>query len=272
MKISCVIPTYNNLRLLTGTLESVLGQTRRPDAVYVIDNASSDGTASLKDRFPGIAYIRLPENTGSAGGFHEGIRAAVDGCDLLFLSDDDQVYNERALESLEAALLSLGPAAGAVRCAWPGYRGAAPAEVPDSVWSGTLIRAEVPRRIGLPLKELFLYAEDVEYFRRMRKNGLSLYVVPEARYLARDSGHKAVLGSPVWPTVVYKAPFRLYYAFRNEVFVYLRYSPWRVLRVLLYFLRVSLFLGPAGLSAALEGMLDGFRGRLGRKEKYAVRR
>ena len=224
MKISCVIPTYNNSKLLAVTLESVLGQTRKPDSVYVIDNASDDSTASVKERFPGIEYIRLPENTGSAGGFYEGIKAALPGSGLLFLSDDDQVYAKDALEQLEKGLLSLGPAAGAVRCAWEAYEGKEPAEVADSVWSGTLIRSEVAAKIGLPLKELFLYAEDVEYFWRMRKAGFKLYVLPSAGYLARDSAHKAKIGPGGGQALVYKDDFRLYYAFRNEVYIYRLYS------------------------------------------------
>lgn len=272
MKISCVIPTYNNSRLLAGTLESVLGQTRKPDAVYVIDNASRDDTASVRERFPGVEYIRLPENLGSAGGYYEGIKAALPGSDLLFLSDDDQVYSKDALEQLEKGLLALGPAAGAVRCAWENYTGEEPAEVADSVWSGTLIRSGVAAKIGLPMKELFLYAEDVEYFWRMRKAGFRLYLLPAARYLARDSGHKAEVGPGFKPALVYKDAFRLYYAFRNEVYIYKLYSSSKLIRVLLYFLKTMFYLKFSGILAALDGIRDGFLGRLGKNEKYAIRR
>lgn len=271
MKISCVIPTYNNFKLLAGTLESVLGQTRKPDAVYVIDNASVDATASVKERFPDIEYIRLPENTGSAGGFYEGIKAALPGSGLLFLSDDDQVYAKDALEQLEKGLQALG-AAGAVRCAWENYQGKQPAEVADSVWSGTLIRSEVAAKIGLPLKELFLYAEDVEYFWRMRKAGFRVYVLPAARYLARDAGHKTGVGPGFRPALVYKDDFRLYYGFRNEVYIYRLHSARRLARVLLYFLKIMFFLKFSGILASLDGIKDGFLGRLGKNEKYAIRR
>ena len=44
-RVVAVVVTYNRRDLLLEALTAVLGQTRAPDAVIVVDNASTDGTA-----------------------------------------------------------------------------------------------------------------------------------------------------------------------------------------------------------------------------------
>jgi rhamnopyranosyl-N-acetylglucosaminyl-diphospho-decaprenol beta-1,3/1,4-galactofuranosyltransferase len=43
-KVCAVIVTYNRKDLLRECLNAVLSQTRPPDHVLVVDNASTDGT------------------------------------------------------------------------------------------------------------------------------------------------------------------------------------------------------------------------------------
>lgn len=272
MKLCCVIPTYNNRAGLEGTLGNLLGQTRKPDEIIVVDNGSTDGTEGVKERFP-VRYIRLEENTGSAGGYYEGIKAAAHA-DLIFLSDDDNLYRPDALERLEAGLLELiaSGKAGAVRCAWDGFEGNVPQAVDNSMWSGTLVSGEAARRTGLPLKELFLYAEDLEYFLRLRKAGFSIYVLPLAGYLRRPAQHKRIINLPFRPALVYREDFRLYYAFRNELYIGRLHGLGNTVRLLLYFLKIAPFIGPSAALACVDGIIDGFKGRLGKNERYAVKR
>lgn len=273
MKIACVIPTYNNYDSLVLTLENILGQSRPPDIVFVIDNASTDDTAKIKDRFPGVKHVRLGENQGSAGGYCEGIKLASEVSDLIFLSDDDNLYQVDALDQLEKGLLQLGNAVsmGAVRCAWETFAGTAPEEVENALWSGSLVKSGVVRNIGLPMKEFFLYSEDVEYFSRMRTQGFAVYVIPAAKYLKRYSGHKSESGWFGTPTYAYKDAFRLYYAFRNEIYINrLYHHRLKLLRTLLYLLKIMVFLKPHAVLAALDGIKDGFMGNLGKNGKYPV--
>lgn len=77
MTVYALIVTYNRRQLLCECLEAVLGQTRRPDRVLVLDNASTDGTPELfapGGSFcqPLIQYERLDRNTGGAGAFVRG--------------------------------------------------------------------------------------------------------------------------------------------------------------------------------------------------------
>ena len=104
MKISCIIVTYNRLPLLQECIAAVKNQTQPVDSIYIIDNQSTDGTSdylqTLKDDHSFI-IVKLPENRGGAGGFSEGIRKAVmDGCDWVWVMDDDTIPSSTALEEL----------------------------------------------------------------------------------------------------------------------------------------------------------------------------
>ena len=47
MKVVALVVTYNRRQLLTGCLEGVFGQTRPVDHLFIVDNASTDGTGEL---------------------------------------------------------------------------------------------------------------------------------------------------------------------------------------------------------------------------------
>ena len=117
MRVCAVVVTFNRKELLLECLEALRMQTRPLDAIYIIDNASTDGTpellmkrgyqdgAVIENLHDGgetmIRYFRLPTNTGGAGGFHEGVkRAFSDGYDWLWLMDDDAEPLPDSLEGL----------------------------------------------------------------------------------------------------------------------------------------------------------------------------
>jgi rhamnopyranosyl-N-acetylglucosaminyl-diphospho-decaprenol beta-1,3/1,4-galactofuranosyltransferase len=129
-RIAAIVVTYNRKRLLGECIDSLLRQTHPLDALYIIDNASTDGTGEcLLDKqlilpaeppagqsretvrpivlpaFPGrcleVHYVRMPDNAGGAGGFAEGmVRAAGAGFDWLWLMDDDVLAAPDALDVL----------------------------------------------------------------------------------------------------------------------------------------------------------------------------
>src|SRR3974390_3110914 len=99
------VVTYNRRALLLEALAAVQAQTRAPDAVIVVDNASTDGTAAaVRAHFPAVHLAELTRNTGGAGGFAYGMAQALDGAaDLIWLMDDDTVPEPGALAALLAA-------------------------------------------------------------------------------------------------------------------------------------------------------------------------
>lgn len=61
MKVSVVIPAYNEQRYLGACLESLLGQTVPAAEIIVVDNNSTDRTAQVARRFPNVRVLREPK-------------------------------------------------------------------------------------------------------------------------------------------------------------------------------------------------------------------
>ena len=61
MKVTAVVVTYNRRDLLLESLAAVLAQSRAPDSVIVVDNASEDGTAdAVRKAFPACNWPNSP--------------------------------------------------------------------------------------------------------------------------------------------------------------------------------------------------------------------
>jgi GT2 family glycosyltransferase len=101
-RVVAVVVTYNRRELLLEALAAVQAQSRAPDAVIVVDNASTDGTAAaVRARFPAVRLAELARNTGGAGGFASGMALAVGtDADLIWLMDDDTVPEPDALRAM----------------------------------------------------------------------------------------------------------------------------------------------------------------------------
>lgn len=87
---SIVIPNWNGRDLLEKYLPSVLDATggNPRNEVIVVDNGSSDGSAEfLRNRFPSVKVLALPENLGFGGGSNRGFEAASNDVVVLLNSD-----------------------------------------------------------------------------------------------------------------------------------------------------------------------------------------
>jgi rhamnopyranosyl-N-acetylglucosaminyl-diphospho-decaprenol beta-1,3/1,4-galactofuranosyltransferase len=278
-RVTVVIVTYNNALMLRDLLRDLLLQTRRADEIIVVDNASSDGTDQMVKRdFSSVRYIRLDENTGSAGGYHEGIKAALENSDLIWTLDDDVRLYPDSLDELVKGLENLDSKlpVGSVRSVGKRQDKTPASRLEFFPWRGTLLKTEAIRKVGLPLKELFIYGEDLEFAMRFNAHGLYCYWIPssvctEVRLEGKDDFR--LFGKT---TRVYSLPFQLYYAFRNNFYLFLRYrNHYRALRTVLYGIKATAFIaffdesrGGARILAIWKGLLDGLIGRLGKNKAY----
>lgn len=99
--VSVIIPTWNRSSLLPRALDSVLGQSVPADEVIVVDDGSTDGTASMvAARYPQVRLLRTPHGGVSAARNH-GIRA-VGGAWLAFLDSDDAWQPDKLASQLAA--------------------------------------------------------------------------------------------------------------------------------------------------------------------------
>ncbi|HEX9956413.1 MAG TPA: glycosyltransferase, partial [Fibrella sp.] len=96
--VTAVIVTYNRLADLKICLDSLRQQTRRPDAMLVVNNGSNDGTTEWLTTQADLTVINQA-NLGGAGGFAAGIEGAFQsGATWLWCMDDDCIAAPDALE------------------------------------------------------------------------------------------------------------------------------------------------------------------------------
>lgn len=200
MKIIAVIVTYNRLTLLKKCIKAVSGQTRKPDTIIVINNGSTDDTYEWLSGQPVITYTQ--ENKGGAGGFSYGINIAYKHhADWIWLMDDDTIPQSDALEQLLMALHELEPEQDKVgflsssvlwtdtsthemnktyllkdkkKLANLSLTGKANLPlIQFGTFVSMLLSAKAVEKVGLPIKEFFIWNDDVEYSKRIINSGLA---------------------------------------------------------------------------------------------------
>jgi rhamnopyranosyl-N-acetylglucosaminyl-diphospho-decaprenol beta-1,3/1,4-galactofuranosyltransferase len=207
VSVCAVVVTFNRRELLAECLDAIERQTRPPEHVVVVDNASTDGTEEWLRRREGIETIRLERNGGSAGGFAAGVEGAMrTGADWIWLMDDDAEPAPDALERLLAAPAAAVLAQAVVRPDGTldlGHRGRwrrRPRPLPADEYTGApelgyftfvglLLRRETVEAAGAPDPRLFIWADDYEYSLRVRRHG-PVRLVPDSRIVHKDASHQ----------------------------------------------------------------------------------
>lgn len=91
--VSVVVPCYNYGRYLEACVDSVLGQAGVQTRVLIIDDCSTDDSASvgaaLADRHPNVEFRRHEVNQGHIATYNEGLLGWADGDYMTLLSADD---------------------------------------------------------------------------------------------------------------------------------------------------------------------------------------
>jgi glycosyltransferase involved in cell wall biosynthesis len=99
LRLSVIVCAWNEAPNIAACLHSVLAQTRPPDEVILVDNASSDGTAAIAAGIPGVRVVAEPRK-GLTRAREAGRRAATG--DVLAWLDADCRAPLQWLERVEA--------------------------------------------------------------------------------------------------------------------------------------------------------------------------
>lgn len=104
--VSVIIVSWNGREHLGRCLPSVAAQQGVACETIVVDNGSTDGTAAfVRERFPWVSLVSLPDNRGFAGGNNVGVRQAR-GRYVAFLNNDtsaDQGWLRAMLSGVDEA-------------------------------------------------------------------------------------------------------------------------------------------------------------------------
>jgi glycosyltransferase involved in cell wall biosynthesis len=106
LNVSALIPTYNRRSHLTHAIDSILGQTVPVDEVIVVDDGSTDGTASaIQNRYGMRERVVRQANVGVARARQRAVEESR-GEWIAFLDRDD-LWRPTKLERQFRALATL---------------------------------------------------------------------------------------------------------------------------------------------------------------------
>jgi len=202
--------------------------------IIVIDNASEDGSAEMiKKNFSKVKLIENKENLGFAKANNQALRQ-TQGKDILLLNPDTQVKPgslEKLIKFAEknhkagvvgAKLInpdgSVQPSVyhfptfwRAIKEYWLGQKGVyekyapkgkKPIEVEAVTGAAMLIPTKIVEGVGLLDEKYFMYFEDLDYCRRVRRAGLKVFYLPTAEILHHHGQSAAKAGSKAYQYLV----------------------------------------------------------------------
>lgn len=94
--ISIIIPTYERAHMVCEAIESALSQTLPPLEIIVVDDGSTDGTASVLKKYGDRIIYRHQKNLGVSAARNLGLSLAKGG--LIAFLDSDDLWDPRKLE------------------------------------------------------------------------------------------------------------------------------------------------------------------------------
>ena len=250
MRAAIVIPNWNGAKWLTGCLDAVAAQTRPPDEVIVVDDASHDDSVDVAARHPlAPRVLALPDNGGFGRAVNHGIRAA--GTDAVALVNVDVVlapdWLERTVRVLEDDPKAAAVATKMVAMFDPGVlddtgdflrrdgsaeqrgrfrRDRGLFDEPGEVWGAcagaALYRRDAVLGIGGFEERFVMYLEDVDLALRLRLAGWGCRYEPA---IARHHGASAE---------AHRSRTVMGWVARNTLLIVAKYFPLRWLPYVLY--------------------------------------
>lgn len=259
-RVFAVVVTYKRPDVLKSCLQALLDQHAFGlERIHVVVNSDEQATVDVIQTFSVGAVVTTFEkhdNVGPAGGFHYGLKAFLESnCTHVWLLDDDVIVQDNCLHTLLHE--------NKTGYIYPRVFTDAQANYISFGWSAVLLNREIVEEAGLPIKDLFYWAEDTEYLqdRIMRKLGYNPLrsVVAVVNHM-----HQVTPRKPSW---------YYYYSVRNTIYyrTYIAGYTWYRFKRTVYLLPYSLYTilfkernKGAKLILFIRGVWDGIFGRIGK--------
>jgi GT2 family glycosyltransferase len=218
LPLDIVVVTHNTRAELAACLQSIVAHVpQRLGTVFVVDNASSDGSAAwVREHFPRVTVIALERNVGFAAANNVALRQS--SAPLALLLNSDTLVPAGAIDTLAARLEATGSVAAGPRLVdgsgrpevsfgpmlspWSEWRQRARVRqaLLDSAhareatrrlvdeerhvdWvtgACLLVRKDAAIRAGLFDERYFMYEEDVDFCAALRAGGGRILFTPAA--------------------------------------------------------------------------------------------
>ena len=246
-RVGAVICNFNKKEDVLNCIQSVLESKYTDYDLYVVDNASSDGSAeAIREKYGSqVTVLVNAENLGGWGGFNTGLRKALEkGYEYLYCLDNDVLVDENAMGEL-VAFLDTHPDSGMAGsrvyhmenpgviqqfgqivdfkdyCTEAKFLGKTDADgIPDVEYSDAvaacslMVRKSLIDEIGLMPEDNFLYWDDTEWGYCCNLAGYKVASVGSSVVLHRMGAKKEVVNT-----------FPTYYAWRNWIYFFMKYTP-----------------------------------------------
>ena len=254
-EVSIVIVNWNTRELLGNCISSIIRETTKSYEIIVIDNASTDGTATMvATEFPEVVLIANTENRGFAAANNQGFLVAT-GHKILLLNPDTLILDgavDRMVDWLDeypdvgcvgcqvmkdeetiqlTCFADLGPLNLALvefgiqrlmprhpligRPEYGGWDRLSQRDVDVVTGMFMLVPRRVIDQVGGLDEAFFIYAEEADWCRRIRDAGWRCVFTPTARILHLDGGGKSTKSTLQMRT-------RMYVQLYKSKMIYLR--------------------------------------------------
>jgi GT2 family glycosyltransferase len=216
--LSIIIVSYNTKDVIVDCLESILTANNITKKIFVIDNASTDGSSDfIKDNFPLVHLVANTENVGFAAANNQ-VLPQCKGKYIFFLNPDTEVVSDTFSEAI--SFMDANPSVGlagtkiinpdgtlqwSVSYKYPGQRYTAnelsdlPGKIACVLGASMIGRSELIKGIGGFDEDFFLYGEDQDLCLRIRKLGHEIGYIDSATVIhLGGQSEKDSLSSEIW--------------------------------------------------------------------------
>lgn len=210
IRVSIISVSYNNENSIESFISSVLKNISRNDELIIVDNNSSDLTVEKISKFKNVTLVLSDKNLGFSGGNNLGAKKA-NGQYLFFLNPDTEIekpildeliffYEEKEAGiigpklvepsgMIQASVRKLPTLLGAFQEYILGIKNSyiqyipetdQPIEVGAVYGAAMLISSKLFEKIKGFDERYFLYYEDIDLCRKVKKAGKKIYYFPQA--------------------------------------------------------------------------------------------
>lgn len=264
-KVVAVIVTFNRLSMLQQTLKHTMGEALDRVIVINNASTDGTQEWLDRQQHPLLQVVHLAVNGGGAGGFHCGFDYVLKqtDADWLVCFDDDAYPQPGSIARFKSLALSSDVAGVAAAVYLPDgrisemnrpshhpfggvgatlrtlimrrsgfhvqdedYERAEPMAIDFSSFVGCFLRVSAVRdQLGLPRKELFIYADDIMYTHTIGEHGMRHCFAPMVRFTHDCATLQAQQD-------VYKPMWKVYYTYRNRIELFRQIAgPWLIMPI-----------------------------------------